>query len=222
MALYVKQFYNYLIECTAFTDKQKELIKIYYDMAEKEYKQKQQEGMAKSKKNYGRPMNKIDLEKFNSFYQAFRFNQISLSFILKLFKVSKTTFYRYIKLVKYNKDESFTFISPKARLVYEKEALLIANKWSEKLWKVALKEDYIQDCCFEMWNGLAYWECSGKTFLVWGGEICKKVLNKTMSNYMREKRKLVYTGNNEWLEDVNTKDNYLIKLEDMENNEESN
>ena len=191
----INRFYNSLIESSVFTTEQKDEILRIYKKEQNLSVKEQQNGIALSQKQTGRPKKIKDIKTFEKFWFAYKYGQLSLSFLENLYNCKSGVIYKQgmdfgkeVPIIRQDKQS-------KSMQEYEKYALNMAKNYSKKIGTLQEREEYIQNACLEMLLGLGYFNPKKQTFYEYGKTICTRVLDETLIRLEQESKKLYVDTN---------------------------
>lgn len=207
-------FYQELMNSTIFNQEQKAYIKSVYEKCHNKIYNK----ISKSVKHSaftGRPTKIKNKESFNLMLNYYKKGFASISTIIRIYRISKQTFFRYLREI-YDENNDIKTLSPdkmkEVEQLYNKYCYDYAKIWTAKLWTDRYKDDMMQDCLTDLWSGVIEYYSSGEDertipFKAFCNNICEKVLHKYIQILTDEKKILNYDSY--WSDD--DKYNYLDK-----------
>lgn len=139
----------------------------------------------------GRPPKEFNIIFFNLFLNAKTPEQV----MMKIFNLSRGTYYRYkkklFKKVEFSEIPINELLQQEQRQLFDKYAYKIVDNYSERLWAVNnKKEDFKQECLLRIWTELSTHAI--KHFIATCNRICEEVLKETIYKMALEKRKILY------------------------------
>ena len=138
----------------------------------------------------GRPPKQFNIYVFNLMLNA----NSSENVMMKMFDMSRGTFYRYKKKYYVPVDFKLEITESKAnrqKQLFSKYAVSIATKYSLRLWKESGRDDFIQNSLTVMWE-LLHKRDVEKHFIAFCNRVCELVLKKTIEQMARDKKTLLY------------------------------
>ena len=179
MARVYIDFYEQLISSDIFSKEQKLYITKTFNKVKADYKKKIRERTLLCPTS-GRPKKISNMIYFNIMATFYKQGNCSLPLMLKIFRVSRGTLFRYLREsepVKLPKTIQSKEVIDKLKELYNTYAFEYARYYTKKLWSKKYEDDLYQECLVEMYANLFNYDGT-MNFKAFCFNICEQCLQK--------------------------------------------
>lgn len=209
-----------LLESNIFDIQQKKFIKSLYEKYRDTAKNKIKLG-CKCSPLMGRPSKVKRIENFNEMVSYYKKGYVGIQTICNIFKISRSNFCHRLRNISeqqwIDNDIDYKQISKeqtkKIEDLYNNQASKYANLWADKLHSQKYREDMIQDCLTQLWDGtFRYFTAKDDEMITipyknFCNNICERILNEYIDMINQENKILKFSN----YDSENGKRNFLEK-----------